>query len=464
MRIIMKKLTINNIAASCKGTIYNCSEENKKNTEVTDVVIDSRKVTQGCLFIAIKGARVDGHDFIESVIKEAGALCAISEKKLDTDVPYILVESTLQAIMDIAAYYRDVLGTKIVGITGSVGKTSTKEMIASVLEEKYNVLKTEGNFNNEIGLPLTIFRLREEHEIAIIEMGISHFGDMTTLAKITRPDMCVITNIGVCHLENLIDRDGVLKAKTEVFDYLPENGRIILNGDDDKLITVKEHNGIKPVFYGINGDFDVSGTAITALGLKGSFFTMKYDDKSTDVYIKVPGAHMVHNALAAAAVGREFDMTSDEIKHGIERVRAVNGRINVIETDRYTIIDDCYNASPISVKAAIDVLTYAKGRKVAILGDMFELGDNEVQLHESIGEYISHKNIDLIICIGNLSKNTCESAVKCGVPVQNVVHFQDIDSFFEEGKSYIKRGDNILVKASHGMNFSTIVDYFKSKS
>ena len=263
----MKNLTIKNIREACEGVLFNCNDEKKNNIEVTDVVIDSRKVTKGCLFIAIKGARVDGHDFIENVINEGGAMCAISEKRLDTNVPYILVKSTLQAIMDIAAYYRKVMGIPVVGITGSVGKTSTKEMISSVLEEKYNVLKTEGNFNNEIGLPLTIFRLREEHQIAILEMGISHFGDMTKLASIATPDMCVITNIGVCHLENLVNRDGVLKAKTEVFDFLPPDGKIILNGDDDKLITVKEYKGIKPIFYGINGDFDIKGTDIAALGL-----------------------------------------------------------------------------------------------------------------------------------------------------------------------------------------------------
>lgn len=457
----MKNLTIKNITEACEGVLFNCNDEKKNNIEVTDVVIDSRKVTKGCLFIAIKGARVDGHDFIENVIKEGGAMCAISEKRLDANVPYILVKSTLQAIMDIAAYYRKVMGIPVVGITGSVGKTSTKEMISSVLEEKYNVLKTEGNFNNEIGLPLTIFRLREEHQIAILEMGISHFGDMTKLASIATPDMCVITNIGVCHLENLINRDGVLKAKTEVFDFLPPDGKIILNGDDDKLITVKEYKGIKPIFYGINGDFDIKGTDIAALGLKGSFFTMKYDGLSTDVYIKVPGAHMVHNALAAAAVGREFGMTPDEIKHGIEKVRAVNGRINVIETDRYTIIDDCYNANPVSVKAAIDVLTYAKGRKVAILGDMFELGDNEIELHESVGEYIAGKNINLIICIGRLSRHICDKAIEDGVSSDNVIHYDKIEDFINTASDYLKKGDNILIKASHGMNFTKIVEYLK---
>ena len=230
----MKNLTLEHIAKVCNGS-YHGSEAQAKQ-EVQSIFTDSRKAAKGGLFVPIKGARVDAHDFINQVM-EAGALATLSEKDLgETNFPYIKVESSLQAVKDIAEFYLKQLEIPVVGITGSVGKTSTKEMIAAVLGQKYNVLKTQGNFNNELGLPLTVFGLRAEHQIAVLEMGISDFGEMHRLAKIARPDTCVITNIGLCHLEFLKSRDGILKAKTEIFDFLKEDGHVILNGDDDKLI------------------------------------------------------------------------------------------------------------------------------------------------------------------------------------------------------------------------------------
>ena len=245
----MKYMSLQEIAAACGGTYYGGSEFLPR--EVSSVVIDSRKAEKDSLFIAIRGARVDGHSFIPKVM-EQGALCAVSEEDLG-DVPYsyIKVASCEQALKDIAEHYRRSLDIKVVGISGSVGKTSTKEMIASVLSQKYSVLKTEGNFNNEIGLPLTVFNLRKEHEIAVLEMGISGFEEMTRLAKVARPDICVLTNIGVAHMENLGSRDGILKAKTEMFAYMNENGTIILNGDDDKLRGYSPENGITPVYFGL---------------------------------------------------------------------------------------------------------------------------------------------------------------------------------------------------------------------
>ena len=453
----MKNLTLKNIAEACGGILYN--GDGFENKEVSDVTIDSRKVTENCLFIPIKGARVDAHEFIPEVF-EQGALCVLSEHKSDISKPYIHVTSTLKAIRDIASFYRQHLDIKVIGITGSVGKTSTKEMIASVLGEKYSVLKTEGNFNNEIGLPLTIFRLRENHQIAVLEMGISHFGDMNVLASIARPDICVITNIGLCHLENLIDRDGVLKAKTEMFEFLPDDGRIVLNGDDDKLSTIKQYKSIEPIFYGTDDSFAISGKKITALGLKGTFFTMKFDNgEKSDIYIRVPGHHMVYNAMAAATLGRLFNMSPDEIKKNIEKIKAVRGRNDVIETGKYTIIDDCYNANPVSTKAAIDVLSYGTGRKVAILGDMFELGENEDNMHKEIGKYTARKNIDFIICIGKLSKNTYESALSSGI--KKALYFETKEEFFNSTEKLLRKGDNILVKASHGMEFKSIVEFLK---
>ena len=246
----MKNMTLANIAACCGGTYF--GDETKLDTEVTGIAIDSRKIKKDGLFIPIRGERVDGHSFIPNVM-EAGALACLSEEMRKDDIPYILVDSTKAALKKIAAFYRQSLGIPVVGITGSVGKTSTKEMIASVLKEKYNVHKTAGNFNNEIGLPLTIFDILKEHEIAVLEMGISDFGEMHRLGEIANPDICVITNIGLCHLENLGSRDGILKAKTEVFDHLRGEGIVILNGDDDKLSAIEEVNGKRALKYGLMG-------------------------------------------------------------------------------------------------------------------------------------------------------------------------------------------------------------------
>ena len=243
----LQQMTLENIARACGGTYV--GEDTLRGSEITGAVIDSRQVEPGYLYIPIRGERVDGHRFIPDVF-EKGALAVLSEEPLENPAgPYILVASSEQALKDIAEFYRSTLAIKIIGITGSVGKTSTKEMISAVLEQKYNVLKTEGNFNNEIGLPLTILRIRREHEAAVVEMGISEFGEMHRIAKVAKPDICVMTNIGQCHLENLIDRDGVLRAKSEIFDFLKPDGHIVLNGNDDKLITVSEAHGVKPIFY-----------------------------------------------------------------------------------------------------------------------------------------------------------------------------------------------------------------------
>lgn len=459
----MKYMSLREITAACGGTYF--GDEASLSIEVTGVAIDSRKIEEGYLFIPIKGARVDGHDFITQVM-EKGALCTLSERELtDASFPYILVESSEQAMKDIARHYRTALGIKVVGITGSVGKTSTKEMIASVLSQKYNVLKTAGNFNNEIGLPLTIFNIREEHEVAVLEMGINHFGEMHRLAKMAQPDVCVITNIGLCHLEYLGDRDGILKAKTEMFDYMQPNAKIILNGDDDKLITIKEVNGETPKFFGLSDKHDAFATDIYSLSLKGTRCTLHLGNETIETVIPIPGEHMVYNALAGALVGQTLGLSADEIKTGIEALVPVSGRNNLIETDSFLIIDDCYNANPVSMKASLDVLATADTRKVAIMGDMFELGANEKELLADCGRHAVEKEIDVVICIGELSKNTAEgasSAVSDTSCNTKVYHFDTKADFFNECADILKKGDTVLVKASHGMEFPEIVEYLKS--
>lgn len=452
----MKHMSLQEITSVCGGTYY--GDASLLTKEVSGVAIDSRKIEEGYLFIPIKGTRVDGHNFITQVM-EKGALCTLSEKEPEnTKYSYILVDSCEQAMKELAAHYRKALGIKVVGITGSVGKTSTKEMIASVLEQKYKVLKTEGNLNNEIGLPLTIFQIREEHEVAILEMGISDFGEMHRLARMAQPDICVITNIGLCHLENLKTRDGILKAKTEMFDFMQPNAKIILNGDDDKLITVDKVKNSVPSFFGLSTKFDAFADNIRSLSLKGVSCTLHLEDSAIDTIIPIPGNHMVYNALAGVLVGREFGLTTEEIKAGIESLTPVSGRSNMIATDFLLIIDDCYNANPVSTCASLDVLATADTRKVAVLGDMFELGEKEKELHHNVGAHAAEKEIDLIICIGELSKNTAVGATE-HPGASHIIHFDTKAEFIEKSSALLKKGDTVLVKASHGMEFTEIVEH-----
>lgn len=458
----MKNMTLENIEKACGGRYIGTEAEKK--TEVLGVVIDSRQVESGYLFVAIPGEKVDGHKFIPDVFAK-GAAAVLSEQQLEDPAgPYILVESTTKALRDLAEYYRKSLDIKVVGITGSVGKTSTKEMIASVLSEKYRVLKTEGNYNNEIGLPLTIFKIRAEHEVAVLEMGISEFGEMHRLATMANPDICVITNIGLCHLENLKTRDGILKAKTESFAHLKKDGIAILNGDDDKLSTVRQVGDKEPVFYGMEEKMEyredakksVYATGVENLGLYGMQARIHTPEGERDVRIPIPGEHNVYNALAATAVGLSLGLSLDQISSGILKAKTIGGRTNLLNTGSMTVIDDCYNANPVSMKASIDVLATAEGRKIAVLGDMGELGENEKKLHYEVGEYLAKKEIDVLFCAGELSEEIAKAAQKESKTCE-VYYFKTRDALLEQLLPFLKKGDTVLVKASHFMEYPEIV-------
>ena len=452
----MKNMTIENIVKACDGTFV--GDEKFLSMTITGVEKDSRLVEEGFLYVPFVGARVDGHSFINELFETQHILASLSEKDLDdAKGPYIKVDSTFEALKKIASFYRSQLSCKVIGITGSVGKTSTKEIIASVLQEKFSVLKTEGNYNNEIGMPLTLLKIRDNHDIAVIEMGISHFNDMNRLAEIARPDISVITNIGTCHLEHLIDRDGVFRAKTEMFDHLSDNPLVVLNGDDDKLANVTEVKNTKPIFYGMDEKFDVRPVSYSSNGIDGTDLTISYFGQEFSTYIPVAGTHMIYNAMAAVILGKYFNMSFDEIDAGIRNLNTIRGRNHIIKEDNLYIIDDCYNANPMSMKASIDVLSRANSRKVAVLGDMFELGKDENELHGEVGEYINNKGIDLVICIGKLSKNIFDK-VSDGT---EKIYFEDKSSFLINIKDYININDTVLVKASNGMKFTEIVDNLK---
>lgn len=477
----MKNLTLENITTACRGTYH--GDPLKLPVEAEGVVIDSRKVEKNFLFVAIDGEKVNAHKFIPDTI-EKGALCVVSHEDLgETDYPYILVESTGQALLDIAKLYRDSFDVKVVGITGSAGKTSTKEMIASVLAQKYNVHKTLGNFNNEWGLPITIFEMNDSHEIAILEMGVNHFGEMRRLSSVASPDICVITNIGVAHLEFFKTREGIFQEKSQMIQDMKNGRTIILNGDDDLLSRMGPVKGVDPVFFGISRDCEFYASDLASAGLKGTACTLHLPSgEDIRCLVPLPGIHMVSNALAGAAVGYSLGLTPEEIKRGIENLPSIPGRNHIISTDKLVILDDCYNANPISTNAAIDVLTMAIGRKVAVLGTMGELGSDEEQLHFNTGVYAAKQGIDLVCGIGRLGRAIAEGASGFDSPGTGslvsgssdsysseltdsagtkALWFETKEDFLSAMKDIIHKGDNVLVKASHGMNFPDLVEALK---
>ena len=480
----MKNITLANAAKACGGTLYSPGglTDEQAAREASCVVIDSRKMEKNGIFIATKGEKVDGHSFIPNVA-QMGALGVICEQEPeDCRIPYILVEDSFKALKDLAEFYRMQLDLPVVGITGSVGKTSTKEFIAAVLSRKYHVLKTQGNYNNEIGLPLTVLSIRKEHQAAVLEMGISDFGEMHRLSKIARPDICVITNIGQCHLENLGSREGILKAKSEIFDFMNPDGYVLVNGDDDLLTGIEKRGSHEPIRFGLNSENEIFASDVEGRGLLGTTAVVhaKNDmelfevtgmsdgaEKKFPIEILLPGEHMVRNALAAAGVGFLMGLTAPEVKEGILAVEAVSGRSHLVRMAGCLVIDDCYNANPVSMRAAIDLLATAPERKVAILGDMFELGEREKELHGEIGTYAVDTGMDVLLCVGNLSAYMYEQGKRRKEEKQKDIelfYFSTRDEMLDRLPEILKRGDNILVKASHGMQFEKVVEAIAKSS
>jgi len=455
----MKNLTLENIALACEGKLILINGDDAEK-EVSSVIIDSRKCVKDCAFVATKGERVDGHSFINQVWQNGALVVICEDEPEEINGNCIVVKNSFVALKAIAEFYRMQLDVKIIGIAGSVGKTSTKELVASVISEKFSTQKTAGNFNNEVGVPLTIFSIDESHEMAIVEMGISDFGEMSRLSKIVKPNTVVMTNIGPCHLEQLKDLDGVLKAKSEIFESMDNKGIVIVNGDDEKLRTIRRVNDKTPVYFGLNERNDVFAENIVNMGLEGTKCIICTREGKFEVHIKIPGEHMVLNALAGTAAGLNYGMSLNEIKSGIENAKGIAGRSNIISKDDVIVIDDCYNANPKSMKAAIDLLDSSGSANIAILGDMFELGENEEKLHSEIGRYINNKNIDVLICVGALSSYIYEGADKAGL---RKYYFEQLSECQEKLPDILAeyKGSGkpaVLVKASHGMHFEKLLE------
>lgn len=452
----MINIPLEKVAEAAHGKLCNASFANE--LFINGVSIDTRDDQTQKLFVPLKGTKVDGHDFLE-VAYNKGAGCVLTEKEIDTNKPYILVDSTFQALKDFAKYYRSLFDIPVIGITGSVGKTTTKDLTASILSQKYKTLKTEGNFNNEIGLPLTIFRLDQTIEVLVLEMGMNNFGEMHNLSEIAKPSICLITNIGEAHIENLGSREGILKAKSEIFDYMDRNGKIILNGDDDMLITLKSKLN-NPYFYYLNkSEENFTAFDIEYKGIESVSSKLKIAENEFIVDIPVAGEHMVYNAIAAAMIGKFLRLQNSEIQQGIAEFELSKNRMEIININNRIIINDVYNSSPKSVKSVIDILCNHSGRKVCVLGDMFELGHHADGMHYDVGRYAAKKNIDLIICIGRLSAKMFEGANENieSSESQQAIYFDSLEKFLDESKHLFKDGDAILVKASRGMSFENII-------
>ncbi len=452
----MHNMTIETVAKACGGKIIGNIEE-IASIEVKGFCIDNRKVRKDYVFIPIVGKRVDGHEFIETAFSD-GALFVLSQKKLKDGIgPYVLVESSEQALKKIAAFYRKQLDIPIVGVVGSVGKTGTKEMIASALSERFRVCKTEGNLNNEIGLPLTLLSIQPHHGVAVVEMGISDFGEMHRLGEMAQPTIVVMTNIEPCHLEQLKDLKGVLRAKSEIFEHLAPDATVILNNDDAMLTTIRGIKGAKIMTYGVKEGSDIRASKVESMGLDGVKFNLSSGTESWSIEVPVPGEHRIYHAMAAACVGLTLGLSMQEIRCGIEKTQGVAGRTNFIHLkNNIIVIDDCYNASPVSMKAALKLLAQSKGIKVAALGDMGELGENEVDLHREVGEYLATLPIDQLYTAGPLAKEIA-NVVEKSESTCLVRSFDTRDAFEAELVFGVNPDTCILVKASHFMGFSKVV-------
>ena len=452
----MKGMTIEKIARACGGEMIGCCDMH--GAGINAVVTDSREVKPGCLFIALKGENSDGHRYINQAF-DNGAFCCVSEQRIeDAKGIYILVESTYKAVERIAEYYRTQLDIPIIGITGSVGKTTAKEMTASVLSQKFNVLKTEKNNNNNLGVPLTILRIQPEHEVAVVEMGISHFGEMDEMAQVAKPDMAFYTVIGYSHLEFLGDRDGVLRAKTEMLAHMRPDAKLFINGDDDKLAGLDCIQ--KKYSYGLDKSCCCYAEDIHLLENCGMGCTIVCGERKLDVEIPAFGAHMIYAALEGAVIGFEFGLSDEQIKAGIAAYETVGYRSLLEKTGGITIINDCYNSNPNSAASALMSLSTLPRRHVCILGDMLELGEMSPQLHREVGEYAAHSGADVIIACGTLAEDIYRGARESGHQA-GTWYFPDRESLFSVLPSLVSEGDAVLVKASRGMHFEDIVSEIK---
>ena len=449
----MQPMTVTEIAAVVSGVWWNPCEQGPA---ISAVSTDSRNITPGCLFLPWVGEQFDGHNFIDAALDAgaAGCLCAKLPQDIRPDKFYIKVADTRLALRDMASAYRDKFDIPFVQITGSVGKTTTKEMIAAVLGAKLNVLKTPENFNNDIGTPLTLFGLSPEHQAAVIETGMNHFGEIEYLGAMVRPDIAVISNIGDAHIEYLGSRGGILKAKCEIFEHLKDDGIAILNGDDALLDTVTLPQRI--IRCGQSEHCQVRISDILDHGVNGITCTVTSEKDVYHLNIPAPGEHMAYAASIAVAVGEVLGLSKEEIIRGVAAYAPIGSRMHILRlSDGRVLLDDCYNANPQSVSAALEVLARTEcERRVAVLGDMGELGALTEQAHFNAGALAAMLGIDFVVAIGSKAVKIADGAAMGGA---EVLHFATREEAMPTLREQLQPHTTMLIKASHAMHFEEIV-------
>ncbi len=434
-------------------------EKGSSQVEITGVSIDSRKVRPGDLFFAFSGEHVDGHDYIEDAFQRGAAAAVISHPvDCQQDKPLIRVSDPLQALQALARGYRSLFNIPVVAVTGSTGKTTTKDLIAGVLGSKMAVIKTEGNYNNELGLPLTLLNLDDQHQAAVLEMAMRGPGQIAELCEISHPLVGVITNIGKTHLELLGSQEAIAEAKGELLSSLPIDGCAVLNADDPWQVKLASRVRGELIYYGTDSMCQIRATDIRLRGLEGVDFKLHTPSGEADCFLPLPGAHNVANALAAAAVGYRFSLTAEEIAAGLTSASLTGMRLDVKAGIRDTkIIDDSYNASPASTTAALELLAAVDGnRKIAVLGDMYELGEETISGHREVGEKAALLSIDCLCTVGELAREIAVGAELAGLHDERIHIFQEKAEAVAFLKSYLQKGDLVLIKGSRGMRMEEI--------
>ncbi len=434
----------------------------KVNCSLAGISTDSRNLTPGSLFVPLRGEHFDGHDYLSQAVKNGAVACLSEEVIAGLSVPVVRVSDTLRALGDIAAAYRLQLNGPLVAITGSTGKTTTKEMLATVLEQVAPGLKTAGNFNNLIGLPLTLFRLKKEHQWAVLEMGTSALGEIERLTEIAQPTIGVITNIGAAHLETLCGLDGVSRAKGELFAGL-QGGTAIVNLDDQRVAQLPIANGVKKLTYGLSAEAQVRAENIkeNAVGVR---FDLLSTGQRYQVQLPIPGRHNVSNALAVATAAIEMKVPVEKIVTGLAQFTAIPGRMNIFNLPSGgLLLDDSYNSNPLSAYAALDVLASSpgQGRRVVVLGDMLELGENSAQMHTELGAKAAGV-AELLIGVGQFAPDLCRGATAAGMKTGQMVALADAAAVvdFLQGKQ--RSGDRILLKGSRGIQLDQVAAILKT--
>ena len=424
------------------SSVINCKLNSNKAVKFQGVCTDTRDRVSGKLFIALEGVNFDGHNFIKQA-EDLGAVAVIAHKRIDSNLPTLLVSNSEEAYQKLAAWHRQSFSPIVIAITGSNGKTSTKNMLHSILSLHGPTLSTEGNLNNHLGVPKTLLELAKKHQYCIIEMGANHVNEIELLCKLAQPDIAIITNANNAHLGEFGSEKNLVKAKGEILESLSRDGIAIINKSSPHIDIWEKMSGTQNLtFFGNESNIYASGIKQFKSTLN---FNLNFNNSSINLTLSMIGLHQIENVLAAAACAIKIGISPDLIKKGLEKVRSEKGRLELIELQNFTILDDSYNANPESMKAAIDSLNQFSGKKVLVLGTMAELGKDSSKLHQEIGDYAREQNIDSLITIGQETQYSKGN------------HFDDIESIFNEINNY-HIGATILIKGSRKMELNKLVD------